>query len=155
MEPCISVLQSVTVHLPAICLFVLGIHGIRRQQEGHPAASLRNLYSIYADGHYCPRTNCRPKCSLWHWKASILLVSKWVYNVMMHGCGRDQFQCQLSFRAPDKPIPKLGLGSDAQCISNFRFSCFTDLGSVHLPFLYSCVSFLGVMLMLSEYIMQN
>lgn len=27
---------------------------------------------------------------------------------------------------------------------------FTDLGSVHLPFLYSCVSFLGVLLLLRK-----
>ncbi|KAI8046228.1 hypothetical protein M5D96_002429 [Drosophila gunungcola] len=36
-------------------------------------------------------------------------------------------------------------------IEKFQFFWFLNLGSVHLPFLYSCVSFLGVMLMLSEY----
>ncbi|XP_017085516.1 protein Lilipod isoform X2 [Drosophila eugracilis] len=33
-------------------------------------------------------------------------------------------------------------------IEKFQFFWFLNLGSVHLPFLYSCVSFLGVMLML-------
>ncbi|XP_030369700.1 protein Lilipod [Scaptodrosophila lebanonensis] len=33
-------------------------------------------------------------------------------------------------------------------IEKFQFFWFLSLGSVHLPFLYSCVSFLGVMLML-------
>lgn len=87
--------------------------------------------------------------------AIIVLVLTAVLSAVF-GIEKFQFFWFLSKHLVGKQFHSVSLTNCTQtrkseCITNLPRLRFTDLGSVHLPFLYSCVSFLGVMLMLSKY----